>query len=78
MRKADEVEDPNSCLNRSQSDEPLFVLCARDVIAHEAVRTWAMRAERLGVNPEKVADARAVADAMVAWRENNGGGKVPD
>lgn len=32
------------CLGRSQADEPVFVLVARDQIAASVVRDWAERA----------------------------------
>jgi hypothetical protein len=66
------------CLGRSQADEPVFVLCARDRASSMIVRDWASLAEKLGAKHEKVADARAVADRMETWRERHGGGKVPD
>jgi hypothetical protein len=66
------------CLGRSRADEPVFVLCARDKAASMTVRDWADMAEKLGAKPEKVKDARYMADRMEAWREAAGGGKVPD
>ena len=66
------------CLGRSRSDEPVFVLCARDKAASKAVRCWADEAEKLGANARKTSDARALADRMEVWREAHGGGKVPD
>lgn len=68
----------DGCLGRSQPDEPVFILCARDCVAAETVRVWAMKAERLGVNAGKLAEARAHANRMDIWREVHGGGKVPD
>lgn len=72
----------NGCLGRSQADEPVFVLCARDRFAAQAVRRWADAVE-LATHPDssgrqKAIEARAVARAMDAWRESHGGGKVPD
>lgn len=66
------------CLGRSQADEPVFVLCARDKAASMTVRDWASLAEKLGAKPEKTVEARAMADRMEEWRERHGGGKVPD
>lgn len=40
MRKRDELTDPNSCLNKAKDDEPLFVLCARDLCAQTTVLAW--------------------------------------
>lgn len=66
------------CLGRSRSDEPVFVLCARDRAASMAVRDWAALASKLGANPAKVSEADAIADRMEAWRLKHGGGKIPD
>lgn len=69
MRKSEELSNPNSCINKSQDGEWLFVLCARDRHAPAAVRKWADEYEAGGGRPEKVAEARACADKMDAWRE---------
>lgn len=67
------------CLAKSAPDEPVFILCARDVIAAECVREWGNRADAIGVPVEKVGAAFALADAMDAWRaENPDKCKVPD
>jgi hypothetical protein len=80
MRKTDEIEQPASCLNNSQPDEPLFVLCARDPIAARIVRGWAERyAESKGGREKltarqaaKYTEAHALADAMDAWAREQG------
>lgn len=66
------------CLGRSRADEPVFVLCARDKTASMVVRDWATMAAAMGAAPEKVSDARDIADAMELWRNSHGGGKIPD
>lgn len=66
------------CLGRSQDDEPLFILCARDVLAVDVVDDWIKRAEHAGVPDAKLNDARRLKMAMREWRETHGGGKVPD
>lgn len=66
------------CLGRSQDDEPVFILVARDRLAAGCVRYWAARAFAQGVNAAKVDEANALADQMDAWREAHGGGKIPD
>lgn len=48
-------------------DEPVFILRAQDCFASELVRQWASWAEATGVSPEKVAEARAIGEAMLAW-----------
>jgi hypothetical protein len=41
MIKIDEMTDPESCLNRAATDEPIFVLRANDPLAPIMVRMWA-------------------------------------
>jgi hypothetical protein len=52
----------------AERDEPLFVLLARDPDAPGLVEVWASVREARGENPAKVAEARACAEAMRAWR----------
>jgi hypothetical protein len=77
MTKRELLDDPNSCLNRSQDDEPVFLLCARDEIAPSAVRDWAERAEMRGVNSPKVTGAIQDAIQMEQWQKERGS-KLPD
>lgn len=37
MRKRDELNDPESCLNRARDDEQTFVLLGRDAAADELI-----------------------------------------
>lgn len=62
------------CLAKLGPDEPFFVLRAQDKMAPFLVRQWVTRAERHAVNPEKIAEARAIATAMEQWP----GRRVPD
>lgn len=81
MTKAKELEAAargEGCLGRSQDDEPLFVLCARDRLAVDVVDYWIKLAEHAGVNDPKLNDARRLRSAMREWREAHDGGKVPD
>lgn len=69
MRKIDEIEQPTSCLNKARAEEPLFVLRAKDPLAAGTVRAWANAAEISGQHePEKIAEARALADNMEQYR----------
>lgn len=68
MTKEWEMRQPDSALSKCDGDEPVFVVCARDVLAPHTVLDWADRAERLGVSAEKVERARAVARDMVNWQ----------
>lgn len=57
----------SGCFAKAADDEPLFVLRAQDKCAPQHVRDWADHAELRGCSPEKVAEARALADQMEAW-----------
>ena len=50
MRKCDEIADKNSCLNRAEDKEWLFVLLGRDVAAPYAIREWVKKRIELGKN----------------------------
>lgn len=63
------------CYAAAEPDEPYFTLLARDDSAPDLVDQWADAREsaiRLGLKPtsdaEKVAEARACAEDMRAWR----------
>lgn len=74
MLKRDEVNNPNSCLNKAADDEPVFVLRAGDELAADVVRDWAARAAAAGAPEDKVEGALAEARAMEAWPTR----KLPD
>lgn len=89
MTKAEElkaVARGEGCLGRSQDDEPVFILVARDQLASDVVRWWAERFLALrmdfgdfdGRAKAKYDEAVALADRMDDWRDAHGGGKVPD
>ena len=77
MTKAELIADPNSCLNRSADDEPVFLLCGRDKFAPEIIDEWAFRASLRGSPIEKTTTAARDAEAMRAWQEVHGS-KIPD
>lgn len=59
------------CYLNAEPDEPMFVLLARDPMAPFLVREWARRRIDSFSPPEddaKVAEAKACADNMDAWR----------
>jgi hypothetical protein len=67
------------CLGRSQDDEPIFILVARDRTSSKTVRQWVQNAKDAGcTNEAKLEEALALAFEMDKWREAHGGGKVPD
>lgn len=57
------------CLGRSQDDEPVFILCARDPVAAIVVRTWVVLSRWRGVRASKLAEAEALAEQMDTWRQ---------
>lgn len=73
------------CYEHAEDDEPMFVLLARDRCAPETVRAWAAaREDQLSLRAgdtatvgevlaelDQIAEARACADAMEAWRAEN-------
>lgn len=66
MIKAQELSDPNSCLNKAAADEPIFVLRAKDCLAPGLVKEWADRG--FGVFSEaKRTEAIAFAEQMQQW-----------
>lgn len=67
MFKRDETTLPDSCLNRADDDEMLFVLLARDKAAPNTIRFWIKERIRLGLNATgspKMAQAEACAQRM--------------
>lgn len=72
MRKMDEIETEDSCLNRSGSEEPLFVLCGRDPAAGDAIREWIRQRVRMGLNKgsdPKIIGAADIIREMEEWYE---------
>jgi hypothetical protein len=57
------------CLGKSQDDEPVFVLTARDPAAPEAVRKWAEHAWQAGHSAKKIDEALSIATEMERWRD---------
>lgn len=67
MIKRDEIEDTESCFNKAQDSERLFVLLARDPAAPAAIRAWIAERIRLGKNAagdEQIREALECADLM--------------
>jgi len=67
MLKREEIQNPNSCLNKAADDEPVFVLRAQDKLSPMIVRTWAFEAELRGTPKAKTEEALAQANAMESW-----------
>ena len=67
MRKQFEQADPESCLNRAQNNEMLFVLRGHDVCAAETIREWCWKRILRGKNKledKQIREALAAADIM--------------
>jgi hypothetical protein len=53
---------------------PFFVMAASDPAAPAGIRAYADEAERLGMDPQYIADLRQLADEFPVWRDMNGTG----
>lgn len=76
MIKVEEINNPNSCLNKAKDGEMLFVLLARDPAFASTVRFWIQERIRLGLNAEqdvKIQEAANCAHvvATTAYIEEN-------
>lgn len=66
-----EMTNPDSCLNKADADEPVFVLRAHDRLAADTIRHWAgLRLAQRGPQDHKAREALECADSMDRWREN--------
>ncbi len=71
MRKHDELTFPNSCLNKADDREYVFVLRGKDIIAPAAIRFWVQHRIEAGKNkPDdmQIVEALDAADTMEAER----------
>lgn len=67
----------DSCYAKASPDEPIFVLRAQDRLAPETLQFWIDIAERDGVCPSKLNDARLSLRDMREWQELHET-KIPD
>lgn len=65
--KRDELTNPNSCLNKADPEEPIFVLRAQDLLAPIVIRLWADLARANKTDEEKVQEAKRLAFSMEQW-----------
>lgn len=71
MQKREEILNPNSCLNRAQPEELIFVLLERDEAAPIAIQAWIEARVRLGKNaPDdaQLIEARNILTKMLQRR----------
>lgn len=52
MIKANEVSNPNSCLNKAHEKELIFVIREADAAAADTIAFWIKRRMELGLNDE--------------------------
>jgi len=70
--KRDELADPNSCLNRADSAEPIFVLRGSDPLTPKLIEDWAARAVLASVHEfEKCKAAVRFAAYVRAWQREH-------
>lgn len=71
MQKRQEIEDPNSCLNKAMDEELIFVLLSRDPAAAATVRFWVDLRLKMGLNTrhdQKIQNAEELASRMDVQR----------
>lgn len=70
MKQRDELSSPNSCINKAEPDEWVFVLKSTDRHAPALVQLWATIRKLEGrTDPAKVTEAFDCAEHMREWRE---------
>lgn len=72
MMKKEEIKNPDSCLNRSEDEEFVFVLTSRDVCAPLAIRAWIEARLVTGKNKstdQQLREASIIATSMEIQRE---------
>lgn len=57
----------DACLAKLEVGEPFFVMRGKDILSAGFVKRWADQAADVGATPEKVAEARATAKAMLTY-----------
>lgn len=69
-RELDEIER-KKWLGKLDKNEPIFVLRASDPVAPMAIRLWAAQSWQQHGDPQKIAEARALAEAMEKWHREH-------
>jgi hypothetical protein len=67
MIKSRELVEPDSCFNKADESELMFVILERDIAAPRTIRYWAKQRIKLGKNKktdEQIIDALATADLI--------------
>jgi len=69
MRKIDEVNNPNSCLNKAKDNELIFVLLERDEAAPIAIQAWIDARVRIGKNSYDDAQLKEAREILFSMME---------
>lgn len=67
MLKHDELADPNSCLNKANDEDFIFVLIQKDIAMADTIRFWCSKRIVMGKNKHddpKIKEAMALADKL--------------
>jgi hypothetical protein len=70
MRKINELQDPNSCLNKAKPREMLFVLIGHDVCGPEVIRFWCEKRIERGKNKPGDPQIREALLCAIAMEED--------
>lgn len=74
MIKHQEIAYPDSCLNKAEHDEPIFVLRAKDPAAIRTIEHWIAQRICSGFDKEedpKIQTARQLIKEMDRWQHDN-------
>jgi hypothetical protein len=71
------LRNGRGCLGGAALDEPVFILCAQDILAPRVVVRWAHLADQAGYSQDKVRDALILAKQMADWRAIRAGAENP-
>lgn len=66
MNKSQELLYQNSCLNKAQAHEPVFVLRANDPVAAQTIRHWATMSANVHCE-DKIEGAMQIANDFDGW-----------
>lgn len=77
ITKREAIENADSVLNRTDDNEPIFVLTGRDQATPAAIERWIEEARRIGASESKIAGAEKVLASVRAFQDENGA-KIPD
>lgn len=67
MRKFQEINNTDSCLNKAKSNELIFVLLGHDPAAPFAIEQWCKERIKLGKNKsddDQIIEAQLIAESM--------------